>query len=750
MQRKRLLRILFPKRVLSDRQLGSYVLLCIIVGILAVIISGSGFQETSAEDNTISLTRLQGECRYETAQKISEAGWQNSSSVILAQGEDFPDALAGVPLAYKLDAPILLTPSDTLIDKTREQIEHLEASEIIILGGKTAISNAVQEELEEDMGLEVRRLSGKDRYHTAALIADEFEPHETSQAVIACGGNFPDALSAASYAAVEGFPILLTQKDELSEHVIEALEKLDIEKTIVVGGEAVVSEKVYGDLPEAVRVSGENRFETSVALANHFAPQEQTMFASGLDFPDAITGAAYAARRENGILLVDNEVPSVLKEYLITYPAYDLLIFGGEKAVTKDIEGKLCDLGMRCPEKEKSALEKINNSADKEELQYLLEDNAVLLGLNLSDYEELDYQWAVAWAVYEALPYEESSELKEEFNAAVKDVQSGEIVNRTPYNYSISEMADIQREDSAPVTDLYGGGWQSPDEEDLLFFIDPLNFDGSEQKAVKITASELNVRREPTTESDVLTKVGEGEEYVLITDAEGKEGTSSSTEGIWYKIHAGHRIGWVYNDFTESTVKTCSEGLFQFLLLSGQAGIEEEELNEILNTKGNLEGKADAFIWAGEHYDINEIFLASLALHETGDGTSTLAEGVKVEDKDDLFSDQDEVKVYNMFGIGAYDEAPIEKGAERAYEERWFSPEEAIRGGARFISALYVNNKDYQQDTLYKMRWNPLVPGMHQYATDISWAAKQVVDLKELYGQLDNYVLRFDIPKYKE
>jgi len=54
------------------------------------------------------------------------------------------------------------------------------------------------------------------------------------------------------------------------------------------------------------------------------------------------------------------------------------------------------------------------------------------------------------------------------------------------------------------------------------------------------------------------------------------------------------------------------------------------------------------------------------------------------------------------------------------------------------------------QNTLYKMRWNPNNPGVHQYATDIGWAAKQVGRIRSLYDLIDTYTLSFDIPRYKE
>ena len=104
-----------------------------------------------------------------------------------------------------------------------------------------------------------------------------------------------------------------------------------------------------------------------------------------------------------------------------------------------------------------------------------------------------------------------------------------------------------------------------------------------------------------------------------------------------------------------------------------------------------------------------------------------------------------------MYGINAIDSNPLVGGATYAYEKGWFTPEAAIKGGAAFIGSGYVNKG---QDTLYKMRWNPLYAATygkasHQYATDIAWAYKQTSKMYELYQLLSEYKIVLDIPRYK-
>src|SRR5699024_4825261 len=177
--------------------------------------------------------RISGDLRYDTAVETSQAGWADADTVVLARGDEYADALAGVPLAYKLDAPILLTPTKELWDATADEIDRLGADNVVILGGKGAVSTNVEKAL-TDKGLNVRRIDGSDRFTTAALIAEEVAPDGTEEVAIANGMDFPDALSVASSAAKEGTPILLVKDNWISDKTVDTINALGAEQAQVV------------------------------------------------------------------------------------------------------------------------------------------------------------------------------------------------------------------------------------------------------------------------------------------------------------------------------------------------------------------------------------------------------------------------------------------------------------------------------------------------------------------------------------
>ncbi len=304
------------------------------------------------------------------------------------------------------------------------------------------------------------------------------------------------------------------------------------------------------------------------------------------------------------------------------------------------------------------------------------------------------------------------------------------ITNYTGYNLTLNRMLDIQMSVN-PQTDKRYKLWIR---EDAFKAGSIRNGNGV------VEGDNWNLRRGPGTSYLSGGKVNNGTILTLYSSTRGTDGY------IWY--HVLYTSGWVIPDrsdvlyYLNPTHFTSFRDSLQFAKLSSSANLQRDEVNgKILKGKGILDGKAQAFIDAGKTHGVNEIYLISHALLETGNGSSTLATGVTYKGK----------VVYNMYGIGAYDGCAVECGAKYAYEAGWFTPEDAIIGGAAFVGKNYIQKG---QDTLYKMRWNPEFASKnnyatHQYATDIGWALKQTARMNNLYNLLDSYTITLDIPKYQ-
>ncbi|HHX73643.1 MAG TPA: hypothetical protein GX699_01915 [Firmicutes bacterium] len=388
-----------------------------------------------------------------------------------------------------------------------------------------------------------------------------------------------------------------------------------------------------------------------------------------------------------------------------------------------------------CLSLQAEALAAVNAAATPQDMRTAISAKAMLLEFNLSGFEylTLDKQEIFLQIMVNSRPFATVAAARTAFINALQTVGVEKIITYEDYDHTFSDAVTLQMGRN-PQTDLLDGTWKTADRNLVEWFLNVANFVEEMRPAAIVRFDGVRMRTGPGTDFAVIRSFNTGEgPYFIINQAEDSEGYT------WYRLLTEYRVGWIRADLLELTEKK-GDGLYQFLVLSGTTNVIPAEVNEkILKGKGILEGKADAFVTAAQQYNINEIFLISLALHETHNGTSQLATGVEYKGQ----------IVYNMYGIGAVDQDPINKGAEYAYNHGWFTPEAAIIGGAEFAATSYIHHPLYKQDTLYKMRWNPANPGAHQYATDIGWAAKQVIKIKELYELCSSYILRFAIPRYR-
>lgn len=259
------------------------------------------------------IVRVAGKDRYETAAAASQHAFTDPvavSTVVVATGTDFPDALSAAPLAAKLGGPLLLSTSRSLSPATEAEIRRLQPDHIIMLGGPGALSPMVERALRQllpENGA-VERISGVDRYATSLALAERGWPTATD-AFLATGADYADALSASAAAGHLDAPVLLVPQRtaSLPASARSYLESAGTTRIHIAGGPSIVSPGVESDakrLGSVVRYAGKDRYETSAEIANaHHTVGGSIYFASGSDFPDALSGAAVAAQAHAPLVL---------------------------------------------------------------------------------------------------------------------------------------------------------------------------------------------------------------------------------------------------------------------------------------------------------------------------------------------------------------------------------------------------------------------------------------------------------------
>ena len=269
--------------------------------------------------------RLAGQDRVETALKISQKGWQSSQTVILCEYTNYADSIASTPLAVSLNAPILLTNGDSIDPRVVQELQRLKPEKVILLGGTGRLKTSIQDELDKSL-LEWERIGGLDRYETSILLAKRLS-HDSL--ILANGNDFPDALSAATYAGIQQIPIVLTSTT-LPNSVVEYLNETKPEHLIVIGGEAVVPSKELKkhNFTIETRLGGIDRYETNAKVISYMKNTYQStdlFLASGITFPDAVAGTVLAAKFKAPLLLTQqSDIPpsvyTIMREHMKIEP----------------------------------------------------------------------------------------------------------------------------------------------------------------------------------------------------------------------------------------------------------------------------------------------------------------------------------------------------------------------------------------------------------------------------------------------
>ena len=288
--------------------------------------------------------RIAGVNRYETAAEIS-AFWDPSatSTVYVATGANFPDALGGGPAAAAEGAPILLVETNAIPAATAAELTRLQPDRIVLLGGTAAISDSVRSQL-ASFATTVDRVAGVNRYTTAAAVSAYAFPGTEPTVYIASGRAFADPIIAGAAAALDGAPLLLVNGlVPLENEVGTELVRLDPTEIVVVGADSDLSAvltTLSGYAP-LTRVNDADIYSRSAALWDGVtAPVAEVVLATSGAFADALAGTPYAAIDPVSYLMLSGTscVPAVVRTQMERLQPTSVRLLGGTAALSTDIE----------------------------------------------------------------------------------------------------------------------------------------------------------------------------------------------------------------------------------------------------------------------------------------------------------------------------------------------------------------------------------------------------------------------------
>lgn len=281
-------------------------------------------------------TRIAGSDRYETSTKIADKlkeklNVEKFDSIVIANGDNFADALSATYLAKVKKAPILIVnkwSADYISNYVKNNTS--KNPDIYVIGGEDVVSK----EIADKMPGKKHRLEGDTRFETNLEVLKA--SGAKNEDIALCNAySFADALSASA----AGKPIMLVDK-KLSDAQMTYLKKLNFKKFYLIGGSDVVSrnvENAVSKLGDIERLAGDDRYGTSKAIAEKFfAGKHKNAYVTyGLNFPDGLCAGVLCDADNSALLLASNKNMNEASEYVSKAGVLNCTILGGDDLISE-------------------------------------------------------------------------------------------------------------------------------------------------------------------------------------------------------------------------------------------------------------------------------------------------------------------------------------------------------------------------------------------------------------------------------
>lgn len=208
------------------------------------ILGGPSSVNAKIEDKIKALgyttERLAGNNRFETNSNIvNKLSVKEGTPVFIVNSNAFADALSISSISAIKGYPIIMSAKDSIPESVKSQFNKIKPSKVYVIGGENMLSSKIISQVQAInpslTNTDIVRISGKTKYLTNLAVCSAFNL-DTSNAVIASGENFPDALAGSVLAAKLNAPILLTNGKDFSA------------QTQYLSGTAYTSQYILGEI----------------------------------------------------------------------------------------------------------------------------------------------------------------------------------------------------------------------------------------------------------------------------------------------------------------------------------------------------------------------------------------------------------------------------------------------------------------------------------------------------------------------
>ena len=546
--------------------------------------------------------------------------------------------------------------------------------------------------------------------------------------IVASGAGWADSIAAAGLAGAMDCPILLTAPAYIPDVTRNAIQSLRPSRIVLLGSEAVADANVYSELKRLAgsveRVSGPDRFATQMSIYQYGQQHglwtgDTAVVVSATGYADALSVSPVSFKLKTPVFFCDwsGDLPTAQRSAIRSLAKKKYILTGSTAVTSSTVERWLSGFG---------SVRRLGGP-DRYSTSFEIANYAV---------SQLGFVWdGLAFASGQG-PYD--------------SLGGGVVQGRSN---SVLLLADSVGGSTTALSAAQNG---AKGVSLVKFFGSPV-------------VVPTNIRVEICRHLGVSAYANVRQtSYPISLDAM-----------IRIQMKRGEQVSYdaFYAAMNPTNFSYGSSEFFQFALLNkGYSGLSASNLNQFVasncsyaessnGVKSTLRDLGDAFIEASRTYGVNEAYLLSHAIWESGWGCSSLARGWTPDVDGEVIVNGVRypyyrgTTYYNFYGIGAVDSNALNGGRAMAVKEGWTSPRKAVLGAAKWISANYLNRPNYRQNTLYLMKFD--VEGAvgtgsawHEYCTGLNtWVLGISRLMSSAYGVAGyspvNAPVTFDVPMYR-
>lgn len=322
----------------------------------------------------MNVSRISGKDRYDTATKVQQNYYTkaNGNLAIIASGSDFRTSLYGSYMANSLKVPFYVIPNTGMSKAMFNELKDKQVNRAYVMGDYKLLNRSIDNSL-KSIGIKVTRFY--DRYEDGFYqnifsyidtpIFETFFPGEprgdVSCAIIINDKKFPDLLSSIPFVST----LAREQATYLASY--QSFETTSDFKFIIGGYSTVPSyiKTLPGDhmglnihswdninfdddnIFYTGRIAGQDRYKTAIEIAKAYKPVLKknittAVIVDGTNYPDALASGTVAIMNNGAILLTNpKKLSEDTKSFIQESNIKNIIIVGGEKSVSKDVENEL-------------------------------------------------------------------------------------------------------------------------------------------------------------------------------------------------------------------------------------------------------------------------------------------------------------------------------------------------------------------------------------------------------------------------